>query len=532
MKIRKRLPVNLRSLILSLAIISMLITLTNAYVAVYNVQKKLITDQILSSNLNYSSKLAATTESFLSSAQQELTYSATLIAEGFDDDKTLLEKSEQTYRMSESFNSVFVADMQNRIRTVYPTSLNLKGSTLTSEASKQALVEQKPLISQPYISVTGNLIVLVSSPIKDKQGNYLGYIGGTIYLKSKSVLNEFMNTHFYNDYSSVYVIDKNGIVLYHQDKQWVGKPIRDEKIKAASQNKKSGTLAIPDMLGTPSLAGFDTVKSSGWIIVTLHPSQNVIDSLNGVMRSVLYEGAPVMALTLIALTLLAFSIANPLRLLAVSASKMEEPDVIEKIKKVPSWYFEVEQLKRVILFGTVLLHKRIGKLSLQAHTDPLTGLLNRRGVYENIELILSKSHQVAAIAIDIDHFKHVNDTYGHNIGDDVIRLLAKSIKQGSRDSDLICRTGGEEFLALLPDTDMRQAVDIAERLRRKVEKMPLPIPENITISLGVTCFIPGMEQIDSVLKIADDALYQAKHEGRNRVVTKIVPESAINSDIK
>ncbi|MEL7631137.1 PDC sensor domain-containing protein [Pectobacterium aroidearum] len=196
MKIKRRHPVNLRSLILSLAIISMLITLTNAYIAVYNVQKKLITDQILNSNLNYSSKLAATTESFLSSAQQELAYSATSIADSFSDDAALLEKSEQTYHMSQSFNSIFVADTQNQIHAVYPTSLNLKGSTLTSEASKLALVEQKPLISQPYISVTGNLIVLVSSPIKDKQGNYLGYIGGTIYLKNKSVLNEFMNTHF------------------------------------------------------------------------------------------------------------------------------------------------------------------------------------------------------------------------------------------------------------------------------------------------------------------------------------------------
>ncbi|UFK38557.1 sensor domain-containing diguanylate cyclase [Pectobacterium parvum] len=520
----------MRSLILSLAIISMIITLTNAYIAVYNVQKKLITDQILSSNLNYSSKLAATTESFLSSSLQELAYSAMSIADSFNDDATLLEKSEQTYRMSQSFNSIFVADTQNQIHAVYPTSLNLKGSTLTSDASKLALVEQKPLISQPYISVTGNLIVLVSSPIKDKQGNYLGYIGGTIYLKNQSVLNEFMNTHFYNDYSSVYVIDKSGIVLYHQDKQWVGKPVSDEKIKAVFRNKKSGTAAMPDMQGTPSLAGFDTVKSSGWIIITLHPSQTVIDLLDSVMRSVVYEGAPVMILTLIALTLLAFSIANPLRLLAVSASKMEEPGVIEKIKKVPSWYFEVDQLKRVILFGTLLLHKRIGKLSLQAHTDPLTGLLNRRGIYESIELILSKSNQVAAIVIDIDHFKRVNDTYGHNIGDDVIRLLAKNIKQSSRESDLICRTGGEEFLALLPDTDMTQAADIAERLRKKVEKMPLPIPENITISLGVTCFIPGMEQIDSVLKIADDALYQAKHEGRNRVVIKVVSDHSVNHD--
>ncbi|GKV92373.1 MULTISPECIES: sensor domain-containing diguanylate cyclase [Pectobacterium] len=530
MKIKKRFPINLRSLILSLAIISMIITLTNAYVAVYNVQKKLITDQILSSNLNYSSKLAATTESFLSSAQQELAYSATSVAESFSDDAALLGKSEQTYRMSQSFNSIFIADTQNKIQAVYPTSLNLKGNTLTSEASKLALVEKKPLISQPYVSMSGNLIVLVSSPIKDKQGNYLGYIGGTIYLKSESVLNEFMNTHFYNDYSSVYVIDKNGVVLYHQDKQWVGKPVSDERIKEVFRDKKSGTAAMPDMQGMPSLAGFDTVNSSGWIIITLHPSQTVIDLLDSVMRSVLYEGAPVMILTLIALTLLAFSIANPLRLLAVSASKMEEPDVIEKIKKVPSWYFEVDQLKRVILFGTLLLHKRIGKLSLQAHTDPLTGLLNRRGIYESIELILSKSNQVAAIVIDIDHFKRVNDTYGHNVGDDVIRLLAKNIKQGARESDLICRTGGEEFLALLPDTDMTQAADIAERLRKKVEKMPLPIPENITISLGVTCFIPGMEQIDSVLKIADDALYQAKHEGRNRVVIKVASDHSVNHD--
>ncbi|WP_233972402.1 PDC sensor domain-containing protein [Pectobacterium versatile] len=219
MKVKKQFSANLRSLILSLAIISMMITLTNAYIAVYNVQKKLITDQILSSNLNYSSKLAATTESFLSSAQQELAYSATWIANNFSNDNVLLEKSEQAYHMSQSFNSIFVADDQNRIRAVYPASLNLRGSTLASDASKLALTEQRPLISQPYVSMTGNLLVLVSSPIKDKQGNYLGYIGGTIYLKSKSVLNEFMNTHFYNDYSSVYVIDKNGIVLYHQDKQ-------------------------------------------------------------------------------------------------------------------------------------------------------------------------------------------------------------------------------------------------------------------------------------------------------------------------
>ncbi len=82
----------------------------------------------------------------------------------------------------------------------------------------------------------------------------------------------------------------------------------------------------------------------------------------------------------------------------------------------------------------------------------------------------------------------------------------------------------------MPDTDIEQAAEIAERLRKKVEKMPLPIPENITISLGVTCFIPGEEQIDSVLKIADDALYQAKHEGRNRVVTKTVPDSSIKSE--
>lgn len=117
---------------------------------------------------------------------------------------------------------------------------------------------------------------------------------------------------------------------------------------------------------------------------------------------------------------------------------MDDPDVISKIRAVSSWYFEVEHLKRVILWGTILLHKRIGKLSSQAHTDPLTGLLNRRGLHENIEMSLLNNSVVSLIVIDIDHFKNVNDTYGHDVGDEVIKMLGRHLKTNSRKTHLVC----------------------------------------------------------------------------------------------
>ena len=122
------------------------------------------------------------------------------------------------------------------------------------------------------------------------------------------------------------------------------------------------------------------------------------------------------------------------------------------------------------------------------------------------------------IALDADYFKQVNDRHGHDVGDAVLKALALQMESVSRSADLLCRSGGEEFLIILPNTQLPEATTVAERLRRMMENTPLEPVGIVTLSLGVAAWTPGREGADAVLKAADKALYQAKNRGRNQLV--------------
>jgi two-component system, cell cycle response regulator len=161
-----------------------------------------------------------------------------------------------------------------------------------------------------------------------------------------------------------------------------------------------------------------------------------------------------------------------------------------------------------------------------AITDVLTGLHNRRYMERHIgglvEQAASRGKPLAVLMVDIDHFKAINDTYGHDAGDEVLREFALRIRKAIRGIDLACRYGGEEFLVVMPETDLSAAAVVAERLRRTIASEPFPIEQGVrtievTISVGITA-LAGSEDPSSVLKRADQALYRAKRDGRNRVV--------------
>lgn len=166
------------------------------------------------------------------------------------------------------------------------------------------------------------------------------------------------------------------------------------------------------------------------------------------------------------------------------------------------------------------------KLERFAHQDELTNLLNRRAVFEKTKIILAlaarHSWPVAFIMIDIDHFKPINDTWGHAAGDDTLRHLATIFKSRLRDSDLIGRVGGEEFLIVLPQADLEATCTLAENLRIAVEQHTQFCTDNqrisVTISLGVSIVNgPKVEDMDHYIMQADRALYRAKRNGRNQV---------------
>ena len=176
---------------------------------------------------------------------------------------------------------------------------------------------------------------------------------------------------------------------------------------------------------------------------------------------------------------------------------------------------------------TQILRNNVQQSLELAVTDPLTNLFNRRYMQNQMEVLVdnacNRGKALSVLTLDIDFFKRINDTYGHDAGDKVLVELSKRIRQNIRSVDLACRTGGEEFAIVLPETELRVAGTIAERIRRAIFSKPFKLEDsekslNITASIGVACLEGPNDTPEKILKRADVALYKAKEEGRNRVI--------------
>jgi diguanylate cyclase (GGDEF)-like protein len=171
------------------------------------------------------------------------------------------------------------------------------------------------------------------------------------------------------------------------------------------------------------------------------------------------------------------------------------------------------------------LRRAMGLLRQLATTDPMTGLLNRRSFLSQAESEWQRSSRFAQplslLILDIDHFKHVNDNFGHDAGDQVISRVAQICDAQKRAHDLAARYGGEEFVLMMPETDLAGAYRFAERLREAVAEDDIAHGEKVikaTVSIGVAEMAQA-KSVDDMLKLADQALYEAKKNGRNRVVS-------------
>jgi diguanylate cyclase (GGDEF)-like protein len=158
-----------------------------------------------------------------------------------------------------------------------------------------------------------------------------------------------------------------------------------------------------------------------------------------------------------------------------------------------------------------------------ANVDGLTGIYNRRyfeqRILEELERSLRYNGSMALLMIDIDHFKKLNDEFGHLLGDEVLRQVSNIFEEHLRKLDVVCRYGGEEFAILVPETPGNRAMGVAEKLRKIIEGWNFPgVPRPVTISVGVAEFPTNGRTRDELMKAADDALYLAKQKGRNRVV--------------
>ncbi|HHT9111543.1 MAG TPA: GGDEF domain-containing protein, partial [Candidatus Brocadiaceae bacterium] len=177
-------------------------------------------------------------------------------------------------------------------------------------------------------------------------------------------------------------------------------------------------------------------------------------------------------------------------------------------------------LEQKVAERTAQLKLALEELEKLATTDKLTGAHNRRKFDEILSLEMSRARRIdqplSMIIFDVDHFKRINDTFGHQAGDDVLKMLVGTVREKLRILDVLARWGGEEFIVLTTSTDLEGAIILAERVRAVVEEQCFSFTEHITISLGVAEYKQD-DTADSFMQRADSALYRAKRNGRNKV---------------
>lgn len=347
----------------------------------------------------------------------------------------------------------------------------------------------------------------------------------------------------------VFIFDRTGQLIYAQGQQ--AQKLREENFQGPKApvdqfGLYTGVLQWND--GSDYLTSVAPVTASlpvtdlGWRVVVRQPITLAYSLVRDATSAVLLIGA---AASLIA-SLLAYraarSLSRHLHGIALAARRVEAGapgagmPVFGGSSEVTALSSALRNMTVQLLASNSRMEQQVrvrtrellaanSALDRQARSDPLTGVLNRRGLEERLRLAVSSARRgqrpLAVAMLDADFFKRINDRFGHEVGDSVLRLLAETLRSRLRASDAVARLGGEEFIAVLPDTDLAGAMALAESLRLAVESHEDVVYGNITVSIGVAVATGDAIEGAALLRSADEALYRAKAEGRNRVCAAV-----------
>lgn len=508
--------ITLRFTISLLVITAILLTMLTSITSAVQVNRTSLIDNYLSKNEAYSKKLASNTSELLNTMQENIRAIADI--SGRDGSITPQMFDDLFQENTQYFNSILIADHNRVVRAISPhTTGVIVGDKLTSEQSMKAVTMKKPFVSEPYRATTGRLIILISAPIIDKNGNYKGFVGGTIYLEEKNVLSTMLKEHFFGDGTYVYVVEENGDLIFHPEQRRVGQQVLQNEVVRKVVSGESGSQKVTNTLGRVFLAGYAHEPSSSWGIISQTPYDVIDKPLRHLVNRMLLFSLPFLILILVLAWWVASRIAKPLHTLAKFSDEATlKPVPAEDIPDIDSSYYEVRLLSQSVKIALQNMNQDLTHLRHEVNIDELTGLVNRRGFDSVMAGWLKSNVPFALILIDIDHFKQVNDTYGHVIGDEVLRYLARLMQLVASEEDVCFRYGGEEFGILIRHCGLGQAKDLADRLREQLAMTKSPTGQPITISAGISASPAHGHSAEQLVMRADEALYHSKENGRDR----------------
>ncbi len=393
----------------------------------------------------------------------------------------------------------------------------------------KAALAAKPNMSNgiPYREIKSKKwLISISKVLIDKNN----HISGVVAIDSSvdKIINmlQSQNRKYKSSYSLITTL--KGEVIVAQNRSLLHKNISKILNLDADFKQQSGRLAI-NLEDGEKYIYYTRLKSLGWIVLT------VVDRCE-IIKPIILQILVIILLISIMIFIFGWILSNymgkqfvlPLVELKKRVHTIVADNTDENLSHVYSEdeigmiASDIEQLTRSeLLSKNIELKKANEKLKLLSTTEPLTKLYNRRKMNLEIEKEYKRSirykTKFSLIMFDIDWFKKINDTYGHQAGDVVLKELSNLTKEIVRSTDIVSRWGGEEFLILCTETDLNTAYNLAQRLREATENYKFSIGAKVTISIGVHEF-DGKESIDELLRHVDNKLYKAKHSGRNCVV--------------
>lgn len=503
------------TIVSSIIVLSILLTMIISICSAYLVSKQSLIDNYLDNNYQHATELASSAGNVLDTMQESINGLATIWQRENKIDQDLL--SDLYANNKNYFNSIVIVNEHLVVANTVPATSGVQaGQQLNSPVSEMLITTRAPRMTDPFLSSDGRWIVLVTSPLFDKQNRYHGYIAGTIYLQKSNVLQNLLEHEYSSNGSYVYAVDPKGNIIFHPDIKQVGinKASNDAVWKVMAG--LAGKLEFTDQQDQTFYAGYAYNMKSSWGVIVQTPASVVDVPLRELLQKSILLSLPLLFITLAAGWIITYLAVRPLHVLADYSNRMVQDWRSEALPPIRSGTYEVKVLYQSIRFTTRQLQKYITKLKNETALDGLTGLANRRNFDSTLEAWCVGDEPFAMIMLDIDRFKRVNDTYGHLTGDRVMQFLATIMRNVSREGDMCFRYGGEEFGILLRGCNVTRAYIVAERLRDLLQNTVSPSGEWITISNGVVAFPEHGRTPTDLISRADEAMYTSKKEGRNR----------------
>lgn len=399
--------------------------------------------------------------------------------------------------------------------------------------------------------LTGKPTIFMSQPIMDSQNKMTGVLLGELRIDYIEAIRARVK---FGKKGHSAIVDATGHVIAHPNPKWM-QEIRDLSswpiVKDMMAGKTGVTTFYSPFIKANMVAGYAAVPGIGWGIMVPQPESEVAAQVNELMRSHLIWATIGVILAIALAVLLARWITRPLHSLARASQELMQDGSLGNLPEIrsnsPKEIRELSAVLRSLIAGlqrsrnevhelNASLQQRVDdatkqlrssneKLELLARRDSLTELANRRYFENSLSQALSRRSgdvgQVCVMLVDIDHFKQINDAYGHAAGDTVLNHVARVLERGMRSEDLVARYGGDEFVAYMRCSN-EVGMQRAREIREAVDNYAIPCEDkniHITVSIGLYCQIlkPGLD-VNKLLSNADDAMYRAKKQGRNRVV--------------